>query len=101
MAGLQNRLANGFGRLINVIIGEAQKVDTERFDLGLSRGIIILKNFDIVRIAVEFNGELEFGAIEIENKLMDTVLAVKFVTVELFGAELLPEHGFSGRHPVP
>ncbi len=80
-------------------IGEAQNLITVGFNHLGARLVIVFTGF--VDGAIEFDREFDGGAIEVEDKAPDRVLAAKAESVYLFAFQGFPEVAFGGGHLLP
>ncbi len=62
----------------------------------LVRSIVVVFHLSIVNAAIDFDDEFICGAVEVEDKVSDRMLAAEFEVVELAFFEGLPENLFGG-----
>ena len=83
------------------IFNDDAVLETERghalgFQVGVTRCILLLSSGGVVRFAIEFDRELQFVAVEIEEVIAELVLPTEFQFAALPVTEEFPQQFLSG-----
>jgi len=85
-----------FHLVTELVIPEAQHLDSLGFKILVSFFVVLLSGGETVSSAIQLDGELGLGAVEIEDVLADGMLAAKFKILEAPVPEEFPQLSFGG-----
>ena len=80
---------------------ETERGDALGFQVGITPSILLHASSGVVRFAIEFDCELDFVAVEIEEVIAELVLATEFQIAALPVAEQFPQQFLGGRLLLP
>jgi hypothetical protein len=81
--------------LSNISIHHSKESDSKGFDVLLSPAVVVTRKPGEMRFSVYLNRQLQFGAVEIDDVLVNAILPTEFVPEHLATREMAPENSLS------